>query len=144
MNAFNLVQPQGVLRMRFASRMKMSFAGALTLGAVALVLAVPAQAGHFDYGGYFKKVVIVKKSFAHPSYDFHGGGYVKKVVIVKKRFGPHGYGSHGYGFHGYGPHGYGYPRATTVVVKKHFAHPGYGFHGPRPVGFYGHSRYDDF
>jgi hypothetical protein len=44
----------------------------------------------------------------------------------------------GYGFHGYGYH----PRAT-VIVKKHIGGPGYGSYGPRPVGFYGHSRFDD-
>ena len=108
--------------------------GALGVGAAALVSALPAHAGYFgDDGGYVKKVVIIKKHYGHPGYGYGDGGFVKKVVIVKKPAVHPGYGFHGYGYH---------PR-TTVIVKKHFGGPGYGSYGPRPVGFYGHSRFDD-
>ena len=127
--------------MRFAPKLRTSVTGALAVGAAALVSTVPAHAGHFgDDGGYVKKVVIIKKHYGHPGYGFGGGGLVKKVVIVKKPTVHAGYGYHSYGYH---------PR-TTVVVKKHFGGPsygsygpGYGSYGPRPVGFYGHSRFDD-
>ena len=104
--------------MSFASKIRAPVTGALAVGAAALVSALPAQAGHFgDDGGFVKKVVIVKKPAVHAGYGFHGYGYPPRTtVIVKKHFGGPGYGSYG---------------------------PGYGFYGPRPVGFYGHSRFDD-
>ena len=120
--------------MGFAAKMRTLGVGALGVGAAALVSALPAQAGYFgDDGGYVKKVVIIKKHYGHPGYGYGDGGFVKKVVIVKKPAIHAGYGFHGYGYH---------PR-TTVIVKKNFGGPGYGSYGPRPVGFYGHSRFDD-